>query len=335
MSGGVSHARVVDDEAGMRLDRWFKSRYPGLAFGHLQKMLRKGHIRVDGRRVKSDTRLAAGQDVRVPPMSNETAVRSDGVRSGLPPQDEAFIRSLVIHQDDAVIAINKPPGLASQGGPGLDKHVDGLLDGLRFGSEQRPRLVHRLDRETSGVMLLARTRQAAAALSKALKGRNANKTYWALVYGVPRPARGRVSSYIKPQPGQFEGRMMKTKHGDPDAQHAESNYRVIERVGSKLSWVALAPVTGRKHQLRVHMADIGHPILGDPLYFDIDNWDVPGGIENRLHLHARAMSIPHPSGGRLDVEAELAPRMAATWDLFEFDTSRDDAGVEEPETRRR
>ena len=328
---GVTHQKVVGDEAGMRLDRWFKSRYPGLAFGQLQKMLRKGHIRVEGKRAKADVRLAVGQTVRVPPMGSDADSRPADPRSILPAADEDYIRSLVIHRDDSVLAINKPPGLAVQGGPGISRHVDGLLDGLRFGSDQRPRLVHRLDRETSGVLLLARTRLAAAALGKALKKRSAEKTYWALVYGVPRPRAGRVSSYLKAQPGQYEGRMMRTRHGDPDAQHAESLYRVVEPVGSRLSWVALAPVTGRKHQLRVHMASIGHPIMGDPLYFEIQNYDAPGGIENRLHLHARFMSIPHPDGGRLEVAADLSQRMAKTWALFDFNANRPDAEIADPE----
>jgi len=332
---GVTHARVVADEAGMRLDRWFKARFPGLAFGHLQKLLRKGHIRVDGKRAKSDTRLGVGQDVRIPPLGTETGDRPSGPKSDLPPDDEAFIRSLVIHRDSSVIAINKPHGLAVQGGPGIDTHVDGLLEGLRYGADQRPRLVHRLDRETGGVLLIARTRLAAAALGKALKKRSARKTYWALVHGVPRPAEGRISTYLKPQPGQYEGRMMRARHGDTDAQHAESLYRVVEQVGSKFSWVALSPVTGRKHQLRVHLAEIGHPVIGDPLYFEMQNWVAPGGIENRLHLHARAISIPHPDGGRLEVEAGLGPRMAASWDLFEFNVNRADAGFDERQERRR
>ncbi len=332
---GVTHAKVVRDEAGMRLDRWFKSHFPGLAFGHLQKLLRKGHIRVDGKRAKSDTRLDTGQEVRIPPLGTETGDRPAGPKSDLPPADEAFIRSLVIHKDDAVIAINKPPGLAVQGGPGIDTHVDGLLDGLRYRADQRPRLVHRLDRETGGVLLIARTRAAAAALGKSLKKRSARKSYWALVHGVPRPAEGRISTYLKPQPGQYEGRMMRARHGDTDAQHAESLYRVVEQVGSKFSWVALSPVTGRKHQLRVHMSGLGHPIIGDPLYFDVQNWEQPGGIENRLHLHARAISIPHPDGGRLEVMADLGPRMANTWTLFDFDARRDDASVIELEERRR
>lgn len=324
---GVTIAKVVADEAGLRLDRWFRARYPALPHGQLQKLIRKGQVRVDGKRARTDTRLTKGQEVRVPPLRDDGG-RKRGDTPKLPPADEAFIRDMVIHMDDAVIALDKPAGLAVQGGPGIKQHVDGLLDGLRFDSDQRPRLVHRLDRETSGVLLIARTRLAAAALGKCLKSRTAKKTYWALVHGVPRPDEGRISTFLAESPGKFDGRMKVARHGTEGASHAESLYRVVDRVGAKLSWVALSPVSGRKHQLRVHMAHIGHPIFGDPLYFDIQNWEAPGGIENRLHLHARSMSIPHPDGGRLEVQAKLPQHMATSWDTLGLDAKRPDSNVE-------
>ncbi|MHA1524506.1 MAG: RluA family pseudouridine synthase [Alphaproteobacteria bacterium] len=318
---GVTHKQVTPDEAGMRLDRWFRSHFPDLTHGRLQKLLRKGQVRVDGGRAKADLRLAQGQNVRVPPLG--TAPKPADPNE-LPSEDLAYIRSMILHRDDAVIALNKPPGLAVQGGPGIVKHVDGLLDGLRYGSDQRPRLVHRLDRETSGVLLIARTRKAAAALAGALKHRQARKDYWAVVYGVPRPTQGRIGTYLKPDFGQFDGRMGVTRHGDREGVFAESLYRVVDRAGAKLAWVALSPVSGRKHQLRVHMAHIGHPILGDPLYFGLENVEMPGGIEKRLHLHARHISIPHPVSGRLEVTAPLPRHMRDTFDLLSFDEKQAD-----------
>jgi len=325
----VETRMVGRDEAGMRLDRWFKEHYPGLGFGHLQKLLRSGQVRVDGGRVKTSTRLNPGQAVRVPPLTGEDApaARPKQTAGG---DDEAFLRSILLYEDDDVFVFNKPAGLAVQGGSGMTRHIDGMLESLTDRGV-KPRLVHRIDRETSGVLLVARTRAAASTLARTFRSRSARKIYWALVYGVPRPAQGRISTYLKREPSE-EGDVMRiARHGEEDAQHAVSVYSVVDQVAGRLAWLSLKPVTGRTHQLRIHMASIGHPILGDSKYFNIENWELPGGIQNRLHLLARRLVIPHPSGrGVIDVTAPLPPHMAQSWNLLGFDAYDERAeGAEE------
>ena len=324
---GVETVTVDRDEAGMRLDRWFKLHYPGLGFGRLQKLLRSGQIRVDGGRAKTSTRLAAGQSVRVPPVQS-------GDRPGPAPRTPATMRDRrdydilaanMLHEDEQVLVLNKPAGLAVQGGSGVNRHVDGMLEALRDRKGVKPRLVHRLDRETAGVLVIARTRGAAAFLGKAFKDRTTRKTYWALVKGVPAKPRGRISTYlVRDESGE---RMRVARHGEPNADHAVSTYAIVDQAGSRLSWLLMRPITGRTHQLRLHAAHIGHPIIGDSKYFQIENWTLPGGIQNRLHLLARRIEIPHPSGGMLDVTAPLPPHMQQSWAVLGFDES---AG-EEPE----
>ena len=323
----VDLVEVTREETGMRLDRWFRAHYPDLKHGQLQKLLRSGQVRVDGGRAKANARLEAGQTVRVPPMKLESSA-PDAKRPTITPDDIRFVQSLVIHKDDQVLALNKPPGLAVQGGTKTQRHLDGLLDGLKYKANERPRLVHRLDKDTSGVLLLARNRRAATALGDALKGREAVKTYWALVEGVPAPARGEISLPLAKKGGPQSERMQVCGADDEDAQRAVSRYAVIETAGRKLSWVALWPITGRTHQLRAHMAAIGHPIVGDGKYGS--GHAVSGGeIDNRLHLHAREISIPHPAGGRLKVSAPLPDHMRKTWKLLGLDPERSMAEFED------
>jgi 23S rRNA pseudouridine955/2504/2580 synthase len=229
---------------------------------------------------------------------------------------------MILYEDDEVIVFNKPPGLAVQGGSGLTRHVDGMLEAFRDRKGQKPRLVHRLDRDTSGVLIVARTRLAASALAGSFRARSTRKIYWALVKGVPKPRQGRISTYLA---REDEGeRMRVARHGDDEASHAVSLYSVVDNAGQALSWLTMRPVTGRTHQLRAHAAHIGHPIIGDPKYFEAENWDFPGGIQNKLHLHARRLVIPHPSGGRIDVTAPLPPHMQQSWNLLGFDASMGD-----------
>ncbi len=313
----VELVEVVSGEAGMRLDRWFKAHYPTVPHGALQKMLRKGQVRLDGGRVKANARVEAGQKVRVPPMHQ--AKTSKPANTPLTKADERFIRDLVIYKDHSVLAINKPPGLAVQGGTKTTRHVDGLLDGLRFDADERPRLVHRLDKDTSGVLVLARDRASAAALGDSLKTHAASKTYWALVIGVPSPQRGEINLPLIKKGGAQSEQMCVAEDYDKGAKRAVTRYAVIEPAGSKLSWVALWPLTGRTHQLRVHMAAIGHPIVGDGKYGGSDAH--PGGeIEAKLYLHARKIEIDKPSGkGALKISAELPDHMRKTWGLLGFD----------------
>ncbi len=307
----VTIEKVSDDEAGMRLDRWFRGRYPSLKNGQLQKLLRTGQVRLDGKRAKTDTRIDVGQSVRVPPLRvEETGADRPPALDG----DATAIRDMVLFEDDAVLVLNKPYNLAVQGGSGLSRHLDGMLEALRDRQGRKPRLVHRLDRETSGVIIVAKTRRAASELAGSFRSRRTRKIYWALVRGVPKPAQGRISTHIA---RDEEAERMAIVGAGKDAQHAVSNYSVIENSGQKLAWLTLRPVTGRTHQLRAHCAHIGHPIIGDSKYFDVENWELPGGIQNRLHLHARRLVIPHPSGeGVIDVTAPLPQHMQQSWNLL-------------------
>ncbi|MEL7429566.1 MAG: RluA family pseudouridine synthase [Pseudomonadota bacterium] len=318
----VENKTIESDEAGMRLDRWFKLHFPGLAFGQLQKLLRSGQIRIDGGRAKSDTRVATGQSVRLPPqlavMSKNQPLTRNTIRDRT---DLDVLHAMLIHEDKKVLVFNKPAGLAVQGGSGVNRHVDMMLEAMRSQKGEKPRLVHRIDRETSGVLVVARTRGAAAALTKSFRHRDTEKTYWAICKGVPRKREGQISTWMVKERLEDGDRMRVARHGEPDADHAVSKYRVIDHAGQTLSWIEFQPITGRTHQLRVHSTHLGHPIIGDPKYFDVENWELPGGIQNRLHLHARRIRIPHPDGGVLDVKAPLPPHMVQTFNLLEFDES--------------
>ncbi|MBN9434257.1 MAG: RluA family pseudouridine synthase [Bosea sp.] len=323
---------VQPDEADMRLDRWFKQHYPGLSFGHLQKLLRSGQVRVDGARAKTNDRVNPGQTIRIPPLGVDEAggsphvARPAGARGGVADQ----LMEMCLYQDDQVFVFNKPWGLAVQGGSGLSTHVDAMLEALRDAKGQKPRLVHRLDRETSGVLVVARTRLAASKLAASFRARTTRKIYWALVKGVPRPTQGRVSTWLARDGGPAGEKMKVARHGDDDASHAVSLYSVVDVAGQNLAWLTMRPVTGRTHQLRAHAAHIGHPIIGDSKYFEADtNWTFPGGMQNKLHLHARRIVIPHPSGGTIDVTAPLPPHMLQSWNLLGFET--DLGGEAEPD----
>ena len=319
----VEQIAVEPGEAGMRLDRWFKAHYPGLGFGELQKLLRSGQIRVDGGRAKSDTRVEPGQVVRVPPLAVDRKGSGDLTpRTMRDKGDAELLGQMLLYEDKKVFVFNKPAGLAVQGGSGVSRSVDHMLEAWRNQKGERPRLVHRLDRDTSGVLVVARSRLAAMKLSEAFRGRDAKKTYWALVRGVPRKREGEISTWLIWEPTEAGDRVRVAKHGEEGADHAVSRYRVIEQAGQSLSWLEMEPHTGRMHQLRVHAAHLGCPIIGDPKYFEADqNWEFPGGIQNRLHLHARRIVIPHPDGGAIDVTAPLPPHMRQSWNLLGFDES--------------
>ena len=330
-STSVQNVTVTADESGMRVDRFFEARFPGLSFGHIQRIIRKGEVRVNGKRTEPKNRLEAEQVVRIPPLQLERpALREDAPQAQ---KDRAFIRSITLFEDDDVMVLNKPMGLAVQGGSGTTQHIDGMLGALR-GSHpdaQRPRLVHRLDKDTAGCLLVAKTRFAAAALAKTFRTRSARKIYWALVAGVPKPKQGRVSTYLAKQEEEEDSYMRIAKHGDRDAVHAVTYYAVVETAAQKMAWISLKPVTGRTHQLRAHMANVGNPIIGDPKYFNIENWPFPGGMQNKLHLLARRIVVPHPRGGTIDVTSPLPPHMAQSWNLLGFDAKRYDPIEEAPE----
>ena len=308
---------IAPEEGDQRLDRWFRRHYPGLGHGRLEKLLRTGQIRVNGKRARAGTRLAAGDRVRVPPLPDSGEAPSRRPPPPLDEADAAMIRAAVIYRDDDVIALNKPPGLAVQGGSRVRRHLDGMLEALRFEAAEPPRLVHRLDRDTSGVLLLARHAAAARALAALFRTRELRKLYWALVTGVPKPARGRIDAPLaKRQAGAGE-RMVAMAEG---GQRAVTDYALVEAAGRRLAWLALMPRTGRTHQLRAHAAQVfGHPVAGDGKYGGEAAF--PAGFEPRLHLHARALELPQPGrGAPLVLSAPLPPHMAAAWRFLGFDT---------------
>ncbi len=328
----VQTVTVTSDEGNMRVDRFLEARFPGLSFSHIQRIIRKGELRVNGRRVDGKDRLQAGQAVRIPPLRLD-APRPASAASAADDKTREFLRSITLHEDGDVMVLNKPMGLAVQGGSGMTRHLDGMLEVLRGPGPdgQRPRLVHRLDRDTAGCLLVAKTRFAAAALAKTFRSRSARKIYWALVAGVPRPRQGRISTFLAKQEREDESLMRIAQHGEEGASHAVTYYALVDTAGSKLAWLSLKPVTGRTHQLRAHMAHIGHPIVGDAKYFDVQNWELPGGLQNRLHLLARRIAVPHPRGGTIDVTAPLPPHMQQSWNLLGLDATRYDPIVEAPE----
>jgi 23S rRNA pseudouridine955/2504/2580 synthase len=325
----VQTVAVSADESGMRVDRFLEARFPSLSFSHIQRVIRKGELRVDGRRVDGKDRLEEGQTVRIPPL------RLDAPKAA--PSEEAeektreFLRSITLFEDADVLVLNKPMGLSVQGGSGTTRHVDGMLDVLRDRHGNRPRLVHRLDKDTSGCLLVAKTRFAAARLAESFRSRETRKIYWALAAGVPKPRQGRISTFLAKDERDDESVMRIARHGEEGASHAVTYYAVVETSAQQLAWLSLKPVTGRTHQLRAHLAHIGHPIIGDPKYFNKENWSLPGGIQNRLHLLARRIAIPHPRGGVIDVTAPLPPHMVQSWNLLGLDLKRYDPIEEAPE----
>jgi 23S rRNA pseudouridine955/2504/2580 synthase len=312
---GVETKDVARGEDGMRLDRWFKTHYPKLPHSRLEKLLRTGQVRVDGGRAKSSTRLAEGQKVRVPPLPD---VAPPPPRHRLSKADRDFLASMTLYEDDDLLILDKPSGIAVQGGTKTPHHIDRLLEGLGDGPETRPRLVHRLDRDTSGVLVVAKRRAVAAKLGRAFQTRSVRKIYWALLHGVPKPHQGKVEAALVKAQGPDGDRVRKARPGEQEvAQSAVTHYAVVDRAGQAVSFVSLKPVTGRQHQLRAHMAIIGHPIVGDAKY--PSGVELPEGIEDKLHLHARRISFPHPSGeGVVDVTAPLPDHMKKSFDLFAF-----------------
>ena len=304
----VQNLAVSEDEDGMRLDRWFRRRLPSLSLSHLNKIVRKGEVRVDGKRAETSTRLTTGALVRVPPLSLEPA-KPAIVRAEPNEADVHAIRDMV--------------------------------------------LVHRLDRDTSGVLLIAKSRKMAADLGEIFRSRQARKIYWAVVEGVPKPPQGRISLFLakgtgmgdergprQPGPRRDPEKMRVAKHGEEDAQHSITFYATVDKVAPRLAWLSMKPITGRTHQLRAHAEAIGHPIIGDPKYGVDDSNSprrtdplraIPAQVERKLHLLARRLVLPHPKGGTIDVTAPLPPHMQKTFELFGFDAKQYDPIEDAPE----
>lgn len=320
----VETIEVTAQESGLRLDRWFRQRFPEIGHGYLQKLLRTGQVRVDSKRAEASLRVARGQHIRVPKAARVRTVKPDRGAPVTPRGDRDFIEAMILYEDDDVFVLNKPFGIAVQGGTGTSRHIDGILAGMadRFGD--RPRLVHRLDRDTTGVLLVARHRDAAARLGRTFQTRSAAKTYWALVNGVPKPPQGKVEAALVKAVEEDGDRVRKARPGEQDrAMHATTHYSVVDRVAHKAAWVSLKPVTGRQHQLRAHMALIGNPIVGDNKYAG-DKTSLAEALEPKLHLHARRLVIasPRPGAPRIDVTAPLPDHMRQTWEMLGLDWRR-------------
>jgi len=354
----VQAIAITADEDGMRLDRWFRRRWPAMGLSHLNKICRKGEVRVDGKRVEASDRLKAGNVVRVPPLKIEVEAPAVKRAVEISPADAKLIRDITLFEDRKLMVLNKPWGLAVQGGSGTTRHIDGMLQAMAEEMGERPVLVHRLDRDTSGVLLIAKTRKMAADLGELFRSRQTQKIYWSIVQGVPKPSQGRISLFLakgaamgddrsrgrRPdeEPGRIDPEKMRiAKHGDADAQHSVTFYATVDKVAPRLAWLSMKPITGRTHQLRAHAEAIGHPIIGDPKYHgDMAQNDprltdpmraIPKEVERKLHLLARRLVLPNPSGGMLDVTAPLPPHMKKTFALFGFDEKQYDPIEDAPE----
>jgi 23S rRNA pseudouridine955/2504/2580 synthase len=312
----VQTLTVAMDDGEGRVDRWLRRRFPQLTQGQVEKMIRTGQVRVDGGRVKASDRIGPGAQVRVPPLPEKAPI----LPKGMSKEDIAFVQSLVLYRDEDVIVLNKPAGLAVQGGTKTVRHLDGLLEGLMFERENKPKLVHRLDRDTSGCLVLARHARAAAALGESFRDRDTDKIYWAVVLGALKPRLGEIRGWMRKAPGAIDAdreMMMQCVQKDEGAVHAITQYSTLSDAGQQAAWVALRPVTGRTHQLRFHMAEIGNGIVGDPKY-KCDR-ETPGGLEPVLHLHARAIRLPHPTKGELKVIAPIPEHFKRSFHTLGFD----------------
>ncbi len=325
MSAEIKRHMVAADEVDMRLDRWFKVHYPQVTFAYLNKLTRTGQVRVGAGRCKTNSRLKEGDEIRIPPLAFDRRP-ADAPAADVKPltkEERRFFDSMVIHEDQDIYVLNKPSGFAVQGGSKTFQHLDGLLMGLGADKGERPLLVHRLDRDTSGVIVVAKRRAVAASLGKLFATRLVKKTYWAIVKGVPHPPQGKIDVALIKAKGPEGDRMRASKQGEEDdEQRAVTSYNVIDKASKVAAWLSLKPLTGRQHQLRAHAAHIGTPILGDNKYGG--DLGMPDGIENRLHLHARRLVFPHPRSGTIDITAPLPDHILKTFSMLGFDATQYD-----------
>lgn len=317
-------AVIAEEDDGIRLDRWFKRHRPGTPHALLARWARSGQLTLDGRKADVSDRIEAGQTLAMPIPPVEAKARPARKGRPLTQADIELAESMLVHRDGSAIVLNKLPGLATQGGTKTESHVDGLLDALKYDAPVRPKLVHRLDKDTSGALLIARTPRAAAYFAKSFSNRSAKKTYWAIVVGVPDIAQGEIDLPLAKQPGSGGEKMHVHDSGLP----SKTRYRIIDRAGNRAAWVELQPLTGRTHQLRVHMAAIGHPIVGDGKYGGKGAF-LTGAVSRKLHLHSRRLRIDHPDGGAIDVQAEVPEHFAASLDALGFDPGLGDVGIDD------
>lgn len=315
---GVQQMTVEETDAGSRLDRWFKRQFPHIPHGKVEKLLRTGQLRVDGKRAKGNARIEGGQIIRIPPLPEPSEIKKD---APVNPDDVEFMRKLVIYEDNDLIGLNKPFGIAVQGGTKTTRHIDGLLPALGQGC----RLVHRLDRDTSGVLLIAKNAKAAKVAGQAFQSRRAQKIYWGITNGAPKPSGGEIKGYMAK--GRLDNRfgnihegkevMEAVRHGADGAKHAKTLYATVAKAGQRASWITMQPLTGRTHQLRLHMQLLGAPIAGDPKY--MTDRPLPGGLENKLHLHARRLTLPRDGMPDLVIEARLPGHMERAFETLGFE----------------
>lgn len=311
---GVQNLEVEEGEEGSRLDRWFKRKFPHIPHGRVEKLLRTGQLRVDGKRAKGNARLEAGQSIRIPPLPDPTAPKE---KPRVSDKDVALLKDMILYEDDDLIALNKPAGLAVQGGTNTYKHIDGMLPALAS-RHVSPKLVHRLDRDTSGVLVVAKNSKSAAWLGKAFQSRRARKVYWGITNGVPRPGEGEIKGYVVKAEGLMGREIMTAvKHGTPGAKHARTLYQTVSEAGKRAAWVVMQPLTGRKHQLRLHMELLGTPIVYDPKYHS--DREQPGGLDEMLHLHARELMLPHPDGHMINITAPIPEHFELAFHLLGFE----------------
>lgn len=314
---------VGGDDDGIRLDRWFKRHFPALNHGTLEKLVRTGQVRVDGGRVKANHRLEKGNAIRVPPFPKQKAdaphtAEDEQAVQRLSPKDKTFVKNMVLYQDDKIIVFNKPHGLAVQGGTKTERHLDGLLAAFEQDGH-KPKLVHRLDRDTSGVMIVGRTSAATAHLAQEFRRQTTQKLYWALTHGVPSPREGWIDAALKKKAASGgRERMTVAEDDDEDGQAARTRFKVIDHAATEVAWVALMPETGRTHQIRAHCALIKCPIIGDPKYGGKDT-KVRGALSYKLHLHARALKIRHPNGQDMTFVAPPPQHLVQALEIFGFE----------------
>jgi 23S rRNA pseudouridine955/2504/2580 synthase len=315
---GARSIAVAVGDGDIRLDRWFKRHFPALTHGRLEKLLRTGQVRLDGKRAQAGDRVHPGQTVRVPPLGNLAPARAPASSAPASSEEAKALQDAVLYRDADLIALNKPAGLAVQGGSGVDRHLDGLLDALRFDAAERPRLVHRLDRDTSGVLVLARTARVAAELAAAFRGKTTRKIYWAAVVGLPKPREGKIDLPLAKLQGRLGERVMPD---EDDGKPAITRFQVVSHASNKFAWLVLMPITGRTHQLRAHCVALGTPILGDGKYGG--RASRPEGMPEprKLHLHARTLVLPRPDGSVLKLTAPLPAHMKTTWRFLGFEES--------------
>lgn len=302
---------VSEDDDGIRLDRWFKRHYDGFPHSLLEKQLRKGDIRVDGKKAKTSDRVLTGQVITCPDIVLDPKIKH---KRSVSESDAAEILKMVLYKDANIIVINKPQGLAVQGGTKIGKNVDDMLGALQFEAKERPKLIHRIDRDTTGALVLARSAKVAALLGKGFAGKEIEKTYWALVNGSPLPTNGLIDLPLNKLPRAKGGDREQITVDEEEGKYARTEYRVLDTLARKFAHVELKPLTGRMHQLRVHMAAIDCPIVGDHKYGG-SNVDAEAlGVENILHLHARKIVIPAMLGAKaVTVVAPLPPHMVASF----------------------